>query len=112
MACWHLYIIRTVDHSIYAGISTDVRRRFKEHLAQGRKAAKYLLAHKPQSLAFSLAIGDRALALRVEHHFKQLSKKEKEWIVDSQQLIFAGDSGRIQSPEQDSLAQWFFESQG
>jgi putative endonuclease len=93
--CWHLYIIRTDDQSMYAGISTDVQRRFKEHIAQGRKTAKYLLAHKPQSLALSLPIGDRALALKVEYHFKQLSKKEKEMVVVSQQLVFDRDSGKI-----------------
>jgi putative endonuclease len=92
---WHLYVVRTVDNSMYAGISTNVQRRFKEHLAQGRKTAKYLLAHKPQSLVFSQAVGDRALALKVEYHFKRLSKKEKELIVVSQQLIYDQESGRI-----------------
>jgi putative endonuclease len=99
MACWYLYIVRTVDNFMYAGISTDVPRRFREHLAQGRKTAKYLLAHKPQSLAFSQALGDRPLALKVEYHFKELSKKDKDRIVDAQQLIFDRDSGRIKIPE-------------
>jgi len=84
---------------MYAGISTDVERRFKEHLAQGRKTAKYLLAHKPQDLVFSIPVGDRALALKVEYHFKQLSKKEKQCIVSSQELAFDRITGRIQFPE-------------
>jgi predicted GIY-YIG superfamily endonuclease len=29
---WHLYVIRTVDGCLYAGIATDVRRRFQEHV--------------------------------------------------------------------------------
>jgi putative endonuclease len=99
MACWYLYIVRTVDNTLYAGISTDVPRRFKEHLAQGRKTAKYLLAHKPVSLAFSQALGDRSLALKVEYYFKLLSKKDKDWIIDAQQLYFEPDSGRIRIPE-------------
>jgi putative endonuclease len=99
LACWHLYIIRTVDQSIYAGISTDVQRRFKEHQAQGPKTAKFLLAHKPQSLAFSLPVGDRSLALKIEYHFKRLSKKEKERVVVSQQLVFDRDSGKIRLAE-------------
>lgn len=103
MACWHLYIIRTIDHSLYAGISTDVQRRLREHLAQGRKTARYLLAHKPQGLAFSLAIGDRSLALKVEYHFKRLSKGEKERIVDSGQMIYDRHTGRIAIPAEDSL---------
>jgi putative endonuclease len=99
MACWYLYIVKTVDNSLYAGISTDVMRRFREHCAQGRKTAKYLLAHKPLSLAFSQALGDRALALKVEYHFKLLSKRDKGKIVDAQQLLFERDSGRIKIPE-------------
>jgi putative endonuclease len=99
MACWYLYIVRTVDDSLYAGISTDVTRRFREHCAQGGKTAKYLLAHKPLSLAFSQALGDRSLALKVEYHFKLLSKKDKDRIVDAKQLIFEPGSGRIKIPE-------------
>jgi putative endonuclease len=99
MACWYLYIVRTVDNFMYAGISTDVPRRFREHCAQGKKTAKYLLAHKPLSLAFSQALGDRSLALKVEYHFKELSKKDKDGIVDAQHLIFERDSGRIKVPE-------------
>ena len=56
---------------------TDVQRRFKEHLAQGRKNSKVLFAHKPQCLAFSLPGESGALAAKVEHQFKWLSKKEK-----------------------------------
>jgi len=99
MACWYIYLVRTVDNSMYAGISTDVDRRFREHCAQGRKTAKYLLAHKPLSLAFSQALGDRSLALKVEYQFKLLSKKDKDRIVDAQQLIFEPGSGRIEIPE-------------
>jgi putative endonuclease len=99
MACWYLYIIRTVDNSLYAGISTDVLRRYREHCAQGRKTAKYLFAHKPLSLVFSQALGDRSLALKVEYHFKELSKKEKDRIVDAQELILEEESGHIKVPE-------------
>jgi putative endonuclease len=99
MACWYLYIVRTVDNSMYAGISTDVSRRFREHCAQGKKTAKYLLAHKPVSLAFSQALGNRSLALKVEFHFKMLLKKDKDKIIDAQQLIFDRDSGLIKIPE-------------
>ncbi len=84
---------------MYAGISTDVQRRFREHRAQGRKTAKYLLAHKPQSLVFSCPVGDRSLALKVEYHFRRLSKKEKEQIIDSQQVVFDTESGKILKAE-------------
>ncbi len=49
--------------------------------------------------SFSHPVGDRALALKVEYHFKRLSKKEKERVVDSQQLVFDRDSGKIRVAE-------------
>ena len=33
MSDWHLYLLRCRDGSLYAGIATDVDRRFREHLA-------------------------------------------------------------------------------
>ena len=97
-SCWYLYVIRTVDGSLYAGIFTDVVRRFQEHLARGRKTARYLRARRPMCLTFSQAIGDKPLALKVERHFKRLPKKTKELVVSSGRLCFDGASGRILAP--------------
>jgi putative endonuclease len=96
--CWHLYAVRTVEGFLYAGISTDVHRRFQEHMAQGGRTPGYLRAHKPRELVFSLPVGDRGLALKVEHHFKRLSKKTKERIVKSGRMAFDGDTGKVLAP--------------
>ncbi|HPI93899.1 MAG TPA: GIY-YIG nuclease family protein [Deltaproteobacteria bacterium] len=101
MPCWHLYLIRTMEGSLYTGITTDVQRRYREHLDQGGKAAHYLRAHKPLCLAFSQIIGDRSLALKVERRFKRLSKKIKERIAASGRLDFDRLSGEILFPDQD-----------
>jgi putative endonuclease len=103
MKTWHLYVVRTIDDFLYAGIATDVQRRYKEHVAQGRKASRYLLAHKPRKLVLSLAVGDRRLALKVEYRFKQLPKAAKERIVDSGRMQFDGDTGRIQCPKDERM---------
>jgi putative endonuclease len=95
MACWHLYVVRTVDGFLYTGIATDVERRFREHLAQGKKTAGYLRAHKPRELVFSVPVGNRGLALKLEHRFKKLSKEMKEGIVRAAQLEFDADTGEI-----------------
>ena len=83
---WHLYVIRTRDQKLYAGVTTDVQRRFKEHLSQGRRAARYLRAHKPERLVFSQLIGDQSLALKVEYWFKRLPRQRKERIIRAGQL--------------------------
>lgn len=85
---WHMYVIRTTDQKLYAGVTTDVERRFKEHLSQGSRTARYLRAHKPECLVFSQQIGNRSLALKVEYCFKRLPRQRKEGIVRAGQLSF------------------------
>ena len=96
-AVWFLYAVRTIDGCLYAVVATDVPRRFNEHVSQGRKAAKYLRAHKPATLAFSQAIGGRSLALKVEYQFKRLTKSDKETIIRKKKLHFDPATGRIVS---------------
>ena len=94
-AIWHLYVIRTVEGSLYAGITTDVGRRYREHAAGGPKAARFLRARPPKELAFTRRIGSRSLALKVEYRFKQLSKKEKESIVAAGKFRLDRKTGAI-----------------
>lgn len=95
---WHLYVIRTVDGSLYAGITTDVRRRYQEHASGGPKAARFLRAKPPQELVFRRRIGARSLALKAEYWFKQFPKKDKEAIIKAGKLRLDRVSGRIRSP--------------
>lgn len=80
-AIWYLYILRCEGHTLYTGITTDVKRRFGEHLAGEGKGAKYTQMAKPKELAYSLPIGSKDIAARMEHRIKQLSKEEKEAVV-------------------------------
>ena len=84
---WHLYVIRTTDQKLYAGVTTDIERRFQEHLSQGSRAARFLRAHKPESLVFSQLIGDRSSALKVENWFKRLPRERKDRIIRTGRLV-------------------------
>ena len=57
---WHLYLLRCRDGSLYAGITTDVERRFREH-TQGR-GARYTRSHPPEAVLGSRSYPDRASA--------------------------------------------------
>ena len=92
---WHLYVIRTVGGLLYAGITTDVRRRYQEHATGGPKAAKFLRANSPQQLVLKRRIGSRSLALKVEYRFKQLPKRDKEAIVRAGRFRVDRKSGEI-----------------
>lgn len=72
---WHLYLIECTDGSLYAGITTDVERRFRVHGAG--KGARYTRSHKPLRLLAAVAIGSRAEALRAECALKRLPRAEK-----------------------------------
>jgi len=80
---WHLYLVRTRDGALYAGIATDVERRLEEHRGAGGRGAKYLRGKGPFRLAFRSPIGARGLALRVEHRVKKLPRSTKEEIVEA-----------------------------
>lgn len=88
---WHLYLLRCHDGSYYAGITTDVERRFRQH-AQGR-GAKYTRAHPPECVLGSRAFPDRASASRAEHALKRLPKQRKlDWLLDAADAAQAGAS--------------------
>ncbi|MRR49805.1 MAG: GIY-YIG nuclease family protein [Rhodocyclaceae bacterium] len=74
-AVWHVYLIECVDGSLYTGISTDVERRFQEHLAG--KGARYTRSHKPLRVVASRPVGNRSEALSVELAIKRLPKQKK-----------------------------------
>ena len=95
---WHLYVVRTVDGYLYAGVSTDVARRYEQHRAQGRLCARYLRAHRPSALVFTCPVGPRSLALKVEYRFKQLSRREKERVMQEGVLDFCPHCGRVRVP--------------
>lgn len=77
--CWFLYLVRTADNALYTGITTNVTRRFQQH--QTGKGAKALRGKGELTLAFSAAVGERSLALRLEYRVKQLTKRQKERLV-------------------------------
>lgn len=82
--CWHVYLIRCADNSLYTGIATDVQRRFAEHAAQGRLCARYLRGRAPLQLMYSFEVADRTTALRLEYRVKQLSKNEKLRLIQGE----------------------------
>lgn len=78
---WHVYVVRARDGRLYTGVSTDVERRLAEHSSDTGRGAKALRGRGPLELAFARRIGERGLALRVEHALKALSREEKEALI-------------------------------
>lgn len=72
---WYLYLLECSDGTFYAGIATDVERRFAEHLAG--TGARYTRARKPARLLAAQPIGSRSQALQAEIAIKRLPKAKK-----------------------------------
>jgi putative endonuclease len=82
---WFVYIIRTQDGQLYTGITTDVQRRWHEHLS-GKKGARYFRTQTPQSLCYVEGHLDRSSASKREASIKKLPKIAKEVLVKQQNL--------------------------
>ncbi len=78
---WQVYIILCSDDSLYTGITTDVERRFAQHLAG--TGAKYFRGRTPSRLIYLEAGHDRSSASRREAQIKKLHPKDKRQLVAS-----------------------------
>jgi len=76
MSEWFVYLIRSTDNSLYTGITTDVERRFGEHLS-GRAGAKYFRGRSPAAVVFVEGGHDRSSASIREAQIKKLSRRQK-----------------------------------
>ena len=82
---WSLYIIEANDRSLYTGITTDVERRFSEHL-EGPRGARYFNGRKPLKILYREDGHDRVSASRREAAIKKLSRRAKQQLIAQAQL--------------------------
>lgn len=73
---WSVYMIRCDDGSLYTGVSTDVERRFREHLDTPR-GAKFFSGRKPLEVVYREADHTRSSAAKREAAIKKLSRDSK-----------------------------------
>lgn len=94
---YYTYILRCKDNSLYTGITTDLKRRLKEHKEKGEKAAKYTVRHEAVKMEMAWKSENRVLASKLEFNIKKLKKQQKEELIKNPELIdkFLGD--KIQS---------------
>lgn len=78
---WFVYVLRCADNSLYAGITTDVERREKEHNSKTASGAKYTRARQPVKVVYQESSENRSSATRREMAIKKLNKKQKEALI-------------------------------
>ena len=84
------YILQCADGSYYTGSTDDIQRRLKTH--NDGLGAKYTRAHLPVKLVAYWSFASKSLALKEEWRIKQLTRKQKELLIESSR---SGDSDLI-----------------
>ncbi|CZQ94156.1 Hypothetical protein Tpal_1753 [Trichococcus palustris] len=82
----YFYVLQCADRSFYAGYSTDVIRREKEH--NGGIGSKYTKARRPIQLIYAENYGTRPEATKAEAAFKKLTRKQKEDYLSGRGICF------------------------
>ena len=80
MSDHYVYVLECADGTFYTGYTTDVERRVREH--DDGEGAKYTRGRTPVELVYSEAHDSRSAAMSREYELKQLSRAEKERLVE------------------------------
>ncbi len=83
---WFVYMIRCSDASLYAGVTTDIERRFKEH-QESKKGSKYARAKIPLKVVYRETCASRSEAQVREAQIKKMKKEDKEKLIKTQKNI-------------------------
>lgn len=73
---YYLYLAQCADKTLYAGITTDLARRVREH-NESPSGARYTRARRPVTLVYSRKFKDRSAATKAEASMKKLSREAK-----------------------------------
>ena len=83
MSGWVVYIILSDDQQLYTGITTNLARRWQQHLT-GKGGARYFRGRKPTAITFIEAGHDRSSASQREYAIKALKRTEKIQLISDQ----------------------------
>ena len=72
---YYVYIIQCADKTLYTGITTDIRRRFKEHSLG--KGGAYTRAKKAKKVLYAEQRKTRSEALKREAEIKSWRREKK-----------------------------------
>lgn len=85
--CFWVYILHCENNSYYTGYTTDMARRYQEHVL-GTDKCKYTRSFKPVRIARCWQVlGDKTVALQMERFIKKLSRSEKEKLIEQPTLL-------------------------
>jgi putative endonuclease len=77
---WYVYIILCSDHSLYTGITTDIKKRYTQHCSG--VGAKYFRMRRPIQLVYLENRHTRSSASRREICIKSLNRVAKMELLE------------------------------
>lgn len=82
----YVYILECVNGALYTGYTTDVERRYQEHL-DGSPKCKYTRSFPPKRLAGQWEFSNKQLAMSAEAKIKQLSRPKKLALIKNPSIM-------------------------
>jgi len=80
MGTHYVYVLECADGTLYTGYTTDIERRVDEH--DSGAGAKYTRGRTPVDLVHSEPYDTRSAAMAREYEIKQLTRAEKEQLIE------------------------------
>jgi putative endonuclease len=81
LLCWHVYMLRCSDNTLYTGVTLNPEKRLDEHNTCNKKGAKYTRSRRPVVLAYLDSHLSKSQAYQREYQLKRLTKNHKEALV-------------------------------
>lgn len=76
-----VYMIECINGHYYTGYTTNLERRYQEHV-RGTNKCRYTRSFPPKNLIAFWAFETRSAALRAENNIKKLSKQQKKSLIE------------------------------
>jgi len=80
---YFIYMLRCSDNSLYTGITNDFQKRYEEHTARAKSAAKYTKSRQVIGVEAVWCCETKGDALRLECRIKTFDKAKKEKLVQN-----------------------------
>ena len=78
---WFVYLVRCSDGSFYAGVTTDLERRVRQHNGEIVGGANYTRARRPVALVWNEVCENRSVAQHREYFVRRLSRPDKQCLA-------------------------------
>lgn len=80
---WVVYLLRCADRSLYAGVTSNLTRRLRQHNGELAGGARFTRARRPVVLQWQQTAADRSSAQKLEAQLRRLTRQGKERLIRS-----------------------------